>query len=240
MSVDIDGYVWVTPRESGLPIMMQYYTKPDKSYKLAKAPPSVAVAVGNNYFFGIDTSSRFWHIDFVNKNLNYQQELPPMVSLDCCQCDLILLDDQGHVWINQSSNSATLIKVEHLPKITSIACGQFHYLALDEDDQVWAWGSNGTGQLGQLDLKPVVDEPTIVPGLPPIKAIQAGRQHSLFLARDVTELWGCGYNNREQIVNKKTDLIIRSPIKIKVDNDNMSMFLRTRTSAIQMKSARKR
>ena len=58
-------------------------------------------------------------------------------------------------------------------------------LALRGDGTVWSWGENYHGQLGYDESQLV---PVQVPGLPPIRAIAAGGEHSLALDVDGTSL----------------------------------------------------
>lgn len=67
-----------------------------------------------------------------------------------------------------------------------------HDLVIDPEGKVWSRGANRFFQLG-YETSGYSDEPRIIPGLPPIVSVSAGRDRSLFLNQN-GEVWGVGYN----------------------------------------------
>ncbi|HXA43248.1 MAG TPA: fibronectin type III domain-containing protein [Candidatus Solibacter sp.] len=102
-----------------------------------------------------------------------------------------------------TSNSNTPILVAGTANITAVASGFYHSLALNSSGQVLAWGYNVYGQLGQPTSTTTNSTPTVVSGLPTIKAIAAGFEHSL--AIDTTgRVWAWGYNPYGGLGNNTT------------------------------------
>ena len=71
-----------------------------------------------------------------------------------------------------------------------------HYFALDEGGALYAWGRNERGQLGLGDT---VNRyaPVLVPGLPPVLAVAAGKAHSVAVCAG-GEVFACGDNSKGQ------------------------------------------
>jgi alpha-tubulin suppressor-like RCC1 family protein len=86
--------------------------------------------------------------------------------------------------------------------IKQVATGVKHAILLDDEGRVWALGDNSAGQLGQGDQRNRLDkiqntfEPLLVQGLPEIKLIACGENHSVAVTTDnVLFTWGlnsCG------------------------------------------------
>lgn len=94
-----------------------------------------------------------------------------------------------------------------LSGVTAVAAGESHSLALTSDGTVYAWGNPRGGALGfptssartmQSPSGPVVVEPTKVPNLDGVMAIDAGRGYSLALRRDGS-LWMWGIDWRYSV-----------------------------------------
>ena len=80
-----------------------------------------------------------------------------------------------------------------LGQITAIAAGGFHSLALRSDGTARAWGDNFYGQLGDgTDIPRLVPVEILSTGFLDVRAIAAGRDHSLDLHGDIvnTFKWG--------------------------------------------------
>ncbi len=79
-----------------------------------------------------------------------------------------------------------------LKDIIAVSAGNHHSLALMADGTVWAWGSNSTGQLGQLpSILPESLSAMRVPGVDNVIGIAAGGNHNLALRSDGTIIsWG--------------------------------------------------
>lgn len=74
-----------------------------------------------------------------------------------------------------------------------LAAGNEYTMALKRDGTVWVWGS---GQLGAGTVNATVS-PTLVAGLPPVRAIAAGKTHLLALTRTGRVFaWGVGVDGQ--------------------------------------------
>jgi alpha-tubulin suppressor-like RCC1 family protein len=90
-------------------------------------------------------------------------------------------------------------EVGGLPPIERIASYYASNLALDAAGQVWGWGYNSCGQLGvdpgqgpeRIDY--YLEQPRRIDGLPPVRAIAAGKRHSLALDGN-GQVWAWGEN----------------------------------------------
>ena len=92
--------------------------------------------------------------------------------------------------------------VPALRDIRAVDCGMNHSLALGGDGGVWSWGFNhgmGEGVLGHGDERDRA-LPERIAALPPIAAISAGYNFSLFLATEGS-LWGCGCANHDRLLS---------------------------------------
>jgi alpha-tubulin suppressor-like RCC1 family protein len=96
-----------------------------------------------------------------------------------------------------------------------IAAGHAHALALLADGRVMAWGRNAEGQLGDGSLAARSTPVQVAAPLPPtIRAIAAGRRHSL--AFDASgRVWAWGRNGEGQLGNGGT---ADSPLPVQVPN----------------------
>lgn len=92
--------------------------------------------------------------------------------------------------------------VPALRDIRAVDCGMNHSLALGGDGGVWSWGFNhgmGEGVLGHGDERDRA-LPERIAALPPIAAISAGYNFSLFLDTEGS-LWGCGCANHDRLLS---------------------------------------
>ncbi|WP_158502071.1 MopE-related protein [Vitiosangium sp. GDMCC 1.1324] len=81
----------------------------------------------------------------------------------------------------------------------TVVAGAYHSLALRRTGQVMGWGQNQYGQLGLgSGGASVVATPTLVAGLPAVKAVAAGIGHSLALDLD-GQVWAWGQNASGQM-----------------------------------------
>jgi len=93
--------------------------------------------------------------------------------------------------------------IDGLPTIVAIASYHAFDLALDQKGHVWGWGDNQCGQLGgdasaAMHIRGYQALPALITGMPPIKAMAAGRRHAIFLARDGS-VWATGDNEFAQL-----------------------------------------
>src|SRR3990167_168978 len=140
-----------------------------------------------------------------NAILKLQAITPPTntVAISSGNQFSLFLSKEGTVWscgassdgslgIPNVTNAQTASQIS-LPKIQTIATGSDHSLFLDVEGCVWACGDNSTGQLG---LGPGLDGckvPEKLVGLPPIQAISAADDYSVFLDEE-GKVWSCGSN----------------------------------------------
>ncbi|HEY3816089.1 MAG TPA: hypothetical protein VGL81_02905 [Polyangiaceae bacterium] len=101
----------------------------------------------------------------------------------------------GAVGVPSTGSYDHRTKPERVPidaTITAVSAGSRHACALDADGGVWCWGSNSVGQVGaasQGDRD--VRGPTRVADLPPVRAIDVGRDASCAITRDARLFcWG--------------------------------------------------
>lgn len=87
--------------------------------------------------------------------------------------------------------------------VISITAGYYHTVALNSIGEVWAWGKNESGLLGSgSKTESYNPEQIICSGFSNIKAIAAGRSHSIALKEDSTVwTWGCNNLTPIQIKN---------------------------------------
>ncbi len=103
------------------------------------------------------------------------------------------INDHGQLGTGAGgADSSVPVQVTGLTNVTAISVGVQHNLALKSDGTVYAWGLNNNGQLGN-GASGSADSfvPVPVSGLTNVKAIAAGKFHSLALKMDGAVLaWG--------------------------------------------------
>ena len=99
---------------------------------------------------------------------------------------------RGFVDCAVGSLASTPFQIAGAAGIVAVSAGQDHTLLLRSDKAVLAYGCNGYRQLGQASQAvPPMSPATVVPGLPPIKAVAAGAESSLALDEG-GEVWAWG------------------------------------------------
>lgn len=132
----------------------------------------------------------------------------PTITAVAAGSDFTLaLDSSGNVWAwghnnygqlgnSSTTNSSTPVQVTSLSNVTAIAAGWGHALAVKNDGTVWAWGWNFSGQLGNstnFGIDTANSVAVQVAGLSGVKAVAAGRAHSMALTSSGTVYaWGGG------------------------------------------------
>ncbi|WP_158617609.1 MopE-related protein [Corallococcus sp. CA049B] len=137
----------------------------------------------------------------------------------------LALDVSGNVWAwgQNASGQAGLgtaggtvlipTKVAALSNVQAIAANGNFSLALGADGRLWAWGQNASGQVGTGSASAAVATPVVVQGLPTVRAIAAGVNHSLAL--DVYgKVWGWGLNSSAQVGNGATSAAVLTPVQV--------------------------
>jgi len=104
----------------------------------------------------------------------------------------------GQLGNGSTFSSAQPLAVGAAAEIRQVASGANHVLAVKSDGTLLAWGWNGSGQLGIGSTQASHPIPAAVPGLDFVKAVAAGRYHSLALRADGT-VWSWGLNSDGQL-----------------------------------------
>ena len=144
----------------------------------------------------------------------------------------LALDNTGQVWAwgetsngklgigSTSASWAPPTRVALSGNFIAIACGAEFSLALRDDGVLYVWGIDETGQLGQGRNLGMSNLPLVVPGLPPIKAMDGGwgLGHTLAAGRDGS-LWAWGRNDAGQLgdgtrVDRNTPVRVLPPLSI--------------------------
>ena len=81
-------------------------------------------------------------------------------------------------------------------RVTQISAGDSHMAALTSEGQVFSWGTykDSNGYIGWDAERQKAASPMLVPGLPAMRYIASGTDHTLGVTRDGFEAygWGCG------------------------------------------------
>ena len=95
------------------------------------------------------------------------------------------LNTVGQVGNGGVTNVYEPVRIEALDDkdIIAVHAGEYHSIALSRDGRVYTWGANEKGQLG-VGGGTIVRTPTLVSGIPKIKAISAGTKHTILLGVD--------------------------------------------------------
>lgn len=153
----------------------KYTPTPVKLSSGENFPDAVEVAAGNGYTIALRSDGTVWAWGYNN---------------------------YGQLGNGTTTNRVYPVQVKgpdgigFLDGVIAVAAGHNHALALRSDGTVWSWGSNGDGELGNGNSEdsslPVAVLDTDGNGyLRHIKAIAAGRGHSLALGEDGTVYaWG--------------------------------------------------
>ncbi|MCL1974834.1 MAG: hypothetical protein FWG61_01570 [Firmicutes bacterium] len=98
----------------------------------------------------------------------------------------------GQLGRASDKNDYTPMKI--MDGVSAISAGALHSLAIKNDGSLWAWGYNDSGQLGDGTLGDTYEfRITPVKIMDDVKAISAGRYHSLAIKNDGS-LWAWGSN----------------------------------------------
>lgn len=109
-------------------------------------------------------------------------------------------------------------------QVVHVAAGALHSAAVDTKGNLWSFGHGGYGQLGTGSIKHSYS-PTLVPGLPSVKAVECGRWHSMALSGDPMELEGSRTITLSEQDSTNVFRNERCPQKNKV-GDSIESFLR--------------
>jgi alpha-tubulin suppressor-like RCC1 family protein len=151
--------------------------------------------------------------------------LPAIKALAAGIAHSLALDVSGNVWAwgQNASGQAGLgsaggtvpvpARVTALSGIQAIAANGNFSLALGTDGRLWAWGQNASGQAGTGATSAAVATPTVVQGLPTLRAMAAGVNHTLALDAD-GKVWSWGQNTFGQVGTGSANATVLTPVQI--------------------------
>ena len=151
--------------------------------------------------------------------------LPAIKALAAGIAHSVALDVNGDVWVwGQNANGQSGLgstggtvlvptKVPALSGIQAIAANGNYSIALREDGQLWAWGQNTSGQIGTRASSASVSSPTVIAGLPTIRAIAAGVNHVLALDAG-GKVWAWGQNTFGQVGTGSVSTMVLTPTQV--------------------------
>jgi alpha-tubulin suppressor-like RCC1 family protein len=173
--------------------------------------------------------------------------LTNVVSIDCGNHYVLAVKSDGSVWswgcnasgklgdgtFNERHTPVQVLGEEgsgYLTGIIMVAAGDSHSLALDGNGNVWAWGTNFLGQLGIGKTNTNETEPVRVENLAHVKAIAAGKEHSIALKNNGT-VWAWGVDHNGQLGDGLWD-IKYIPARVNNLNNVISISAGGNTSAV--------
>ena len=131
-------------------------------------------------------------------------------SIYCGQNHTIMLKNDGTLWecgrnnvgqlgLGDSNNRTTFTQITtNTNDIKSIYCGWNHTFILKNDGTLWGTGYNAYGQLGLGYTGHRYTFTEITTNTDNVKSVYCGGNHTFILKNDGT-LWGCGWNNYDQL-----------------------------------------
>lgn len=98
--------------------------------------------------------------------------------------------------VTTPTTSVTPVQATGLSNITHIAAGEYHSLARASNGTVYSWGSDASGQLGQLSTSTDLPTPTAINLLSGVSAIAAGQTSSFAVGtyNGTIDAYGWGMN----------------------------------------------
>ena len=172
----------------------------------------ISVAAGTDFCLLLDEYGRvykFGTIYMLETTVYYPEmleNLPTIIAIFAAMNGFFLVDAEDKIWICGRNSYGGLgkpvglhhcqmKKLKHLRKIQQISAGEFHTLFLNNAGQVWSCGDAQNGKLGQGSMqgRERYMLPQIIPDIPPMSMVSAGRSHSMFLDVD-GRVWLCGWN----------------------------------------------
>jgi alpha-tubulin suppressor-like RCC1 family protein len=119
----------------------------------------------------------------------------------------------GQLGNGSTFNTPQPTAVSGVANVLHLASGANHVLALKNDGSVLAWGYNAAGQLGDGSTELFRTTAVNVPGLSFVKAVAAGRYHSLALKADGS-VWAWGLNAEGQVGTGDGVARISTPVQV--------------------------
>ncbi len=90
--------------------------------------------------------------------------------------------DEQSLWNLPRANSLPI--ANGVIGIVDFAINDYHTHVLHEDGTVSSWGTNNSGEAGVGSQVSSINQPQVIPNLPPVQALAAGLYHSLALTKD--------------------------------------------------------
>ncbi|NOU68648.1 hypothetical protein GC096_31940 [Paenibacillus sp. LMG 31461] len=182
----------------------QTYKMSEIIYKKPYQTPWVnvrSVSPGFEFTVVLKNDGTVWQTQPTKSVLKQLSSLKDIIAVSNHNNFAVALQNDGTVWtwgvksffgVGNSENPEPK-RVEGLSNIIQVDAGHDHAQAVDRDGNLFSWGDNEYGQLGSVVFGDSIAQPTLVPNLPPVKLVEAGRRQSLILMQDGT-LWGVGAN----------------------------------------------
>ncbi|CAH1221640.1 hypothetical protein PAECIP111891_05259 [Paenibacillus allorhizoplanae] len=182
----------------------QTYKMSEIIYKKPYQTPWVnvrSVSPGFEFTVVLKNDGTVWQTQPTKSVLKQLSSLKDIIAVSNHNNFAVALQKDGTVWtwgvksffgVGNAENPEPK-RVEGLSNIIQVDAGHDHAQAVDRDGNLFSWGDNEYGQLGSVVFGDSIAQPTLVPNLPPVKLVEAGRRQSLILMQDGT-LWGVGAN----------------------------------------------
>jgi alpha-tubulin suppressor-like RCC1 family protein len=160
----------------------------------------VAVASGMRSSMALDGEGKVFTWGNLSNPLFASTTSPPVPGYSYCPYQDF--EWAGHRLSGRSDDYPR--EIQRLPRIQQIASYYATDVALDVEGHVWGWGFNSCGQLGLNPgkgsgrLEYYVESPRKIDGLPPIRAIAAGKRHVLALDGE-GHVWAWGEGTDTQL-----------------------------------------
>lgn len=157
----------------------------------------VAVAAGKRSSMALGRDGRVWAWGNLSHPL-VGSSAPTQPTRDAPYCGPF----HNPFGLSEAADNTPTV-VAGLPLVAAISSFHGFDLALDQKGHVWGWGYNYCGQIGG-DPRTLAHtggfqaSPSMIEGLPPVRAIAAGERHALFLGTDGS-VWATGDNGFGQL-----------------------------------------
>ncbi len=217
--LDEEGFVWSVGYNEYGQLGLGDTIDRSKPERIEGVHKIKAIATGWSHSLFLDEEGSVWsvgdnrfgqlgHGDTIDRSLPARiNGVPKIKAIAAGYAHSLLLDEDGFVWnvgyneYGQLGHGDTIYhqdrpkRIDGVFQIKAIAAGCYHSLFLDEEGSVWSVGNNSSGQLGHGDTIYHQDRPKRIDGVFQIKAIAAGRGHSLLLDEEgFVWSFGCSLN----------------------------------------------
>lgn len=162
---------------------------------------------GNVYSSGENETGQLGLGDTLDRDMSTKiEEISKIKDLCCAGDHTILLDFDGNVYTfgddeygylghgDDEQDKIVPTMIQNLPPIRSISADGSHNILIDVNNIVYGFGSDELGQLGFNDGSFGKKIPTLIPGLPGIKAAYCEYAYTILLDIE-NNIWACGEND---------------------------------------------